>query len=343
MDKARKLRFMSEYAHAIETQKKKEKNKAIIKKLSDSFIELGEKDLVNGGKNHEIDYTKHKPADVSHFLDLFRQSDLKYLTHDFDKPGVLFERETILNNAKKIFETKSQQYVIPASLYSRIKLFAFGPFGKNEDWIFNKKKYNLNWYSKDVINWCKKNPNMHPLHFKEFEENAILPFKQSIEIKSPQLETLVNEKVISSLGSMFTSFTIIPKDLDKPNFYTDVDKMLAGIGAIISSIRGEVREKENDNKEIIIEFIKKRSVRTIKITHLNSECNKPLDKSIFKGNLSQAYEAFYQICDWSILSINPSEYNKLNILFNPNGKIKEKEKVDVKEIKGFTHELKFYV
>ena len=84
--------------------------------------------------------------------------------------------------------------------------------------------------------------------------------------------------------------------------------------------------------------------RIIKIVHIDSVCNKPLDKNeLFQGDLLEAEKALFGICDWSIISRSPDDsVNVLNILFDISSAKVPKEKIDDSLIEGFTHVVTFY-
>ena len=169
-------------------------------------------------------------------------------------------------------------------------------------------------------------------------------FKNSIEIKSPELEYIFKNKLAENLASKYLSFDIELLDLDKANFYTNVDALQVGISYIIKSIK----QRFNNSTKIRVEFTRKADAegrkRIIKIIHVGSLCDKPLDKNeLFKGDLLEAEKAFFGICDWSIISKSTDDsVNKLNILFDINSDRMPKEKIDDSLIEGFTHLLTFY-
>lgn len=291
----------------------------------------------------EIDLSKHKPLDTNLFLIRFKSSNgLKFLTHKYDIPPSLFDYKEILRIAREEFDELTKQLVIPDRLKARVFQFAFGIPSKS--WFFNGIRHNTNWQSPILLKWMESNPHIHPIQNDEFEKGLIYPFKRSIEIASPQLEELFTRKLAENLKTEYTDFVIKTIDLDKASFYTDVDAFQTGIGILINSIK----QRSSKSKSLKIEFKRKseegKTKRVIRITHLNSICDKPLDrKELLKGDLLQAEEAFLGICDWSIISNSSvDKVNKLNILFDINTKIEARQTIDSTLIEGFTHELTFY-
>ena len=291
----------------------------------------------------EIDLSKHKPIDVTRFLLNFRSSEgLKFLTHDYDKTDSVFDYNSILKIARKEFNDLSSQFVIPPSLWARINQFAFGEPSKV--WRFNKVSYKLNWQAPELLSWMDINPITHPIKNDDFEKGFIMPFKKSIEIKAPELENIFKNKLAENLAAMYLSFDIELIDLDKANFYTNVDALQVGISYIIKAIK----QRFKNSTKIRVEFSRNADVegrkRIIKIIHVGSVCDKPLDKNeLFQGDLLEAEKAFLGICDWSIISKSTDDsVNKLNILFDINSDKSPKEKIGDTLIQGFTHILTFY-
>ena len=65
------------------------------------------------------------------------------------------------------------------------------------------------------------------------------------------------------------------------------------------------------------------------------------EKDIIGGDLNEVKKNLYRVCDWSIISENPSNNcNQVNILYD----IKQKNAKEIvnKPIEGFTHILTFY-
>lgn len=317
------------------------KRKIIIDK--GEFLPLEEIFENNEKVEKEIDLSKHKPIDVTRFLLNFRSSEgLKFLTHDYDNPGSVFDYNKIIAISKKEFKELSTEFIVPVNLLSRINQFAFGDPSKA--WWFNRLPYKLNWQSHELLSWMEANPITHPINNEVFEKGFITPFKKSIEIKAPDLEYIFKNKLAENLASKYLSFDIELIDLDKANFYTNVDALQVGISYIFKSINQRFK---NSNK-IRIEFLRKADdegrKRIIKIIHLDSKCDKPMDKKdLFQGDLLEAEKAFFGICDWSIISKSPDDsVNKLNVLFDINSNKIPKEKIEESLIEGFTHILTFY-
>jgi len=327
--------------------------KGIVKLKRKIIIDKGEnlplEDFVENNESEEkiIDLSKHKPKDVNSFLMYFRKSEgIKFLTHEFDKPNSVFNKDEILSIAKKEYDDIRKLYIIPQVLSFRIFWFGFQDDDKTFRFLGNV--HNLNWHSKELGEWINSNPGKHPAaEDSPFRNSMIIPFRKSYEIKSPELEGLIVKKL--SEKGMYTKFNFGIKNerlinLDKANFYTDVDSLDRGLGYIFNSINQRIK---NSNL-LKIEFSgisdSEGRKRIIKIIHIDSVCDKALDKKeLFKGDFLEAEKALFGICDWSIISKSPDDsVNMINILFDITSAKAPKEKIDDSLIEGFTHVLTFY-
>lgn len=304
-------------------------------------IDLGEVEISITDKKRKpeaatYDLNKHKPIDVTAFLSLFSSDDhpFKYLVHDLTKPGQTFILERLLKEVEEKFAIETRKYLIPKSLYSRLRVF-IGP--SNMSWYFKDKPMSFSFHSDKVKKWCTENPNKHPLLHFQYEIKA---FKESIRIEE-NLKELI-EFVLAKKG-LLTSFDIDYEKIGRPNFYTDVDAFISGLGIIFNSFHQRI---QNGNKVRVALETKRdgnQRMRILKITHVGSTCAKELKETeLLGGDLKEVKKFFYQLCDWSIISINPNpNINKMNLLYNPTTGKKPYEKIE-ETIDGFTHVLTFY-
>lgn len=287
----------------------------------------------------------HKPLETSKFLQTLSSdtNPLKFLIHDktdgFDYTEMKIQWTDLLSNYEKHFFENIKYNVI-----KRMKAFVGCT---TENWFFKGKLIKFKLTNIEVVDWCKKNPGKHPiLHF----DNEISYFKQSIKISKGTLQKIIEEILLEKFGNDYSRLKLEFVDLDKPEFYTDVDALIAGLKNIFNSLKQRI----DQSNSIKICFKPDRTsegirLRVIKIIHINSECDKPLTKEeIFGtdsgGDFKEAEQRFLQNCDWSIIAKNPDEeYNKLNILYDfTDTEIKPREKINPDAIEGFTHILTFY-
>lgn len=305
---------------------KEQKNKILEER--NKLADENEEKKINSDKL--LDNTKnHKPLDTSNFLQLFRNSKgLKFLTHKFDVAGETFNRENILNTAEQEFEKAIKKYKIPGLLNKHIRSFAF-----------NKEAF---WKRRNVIEWCEKNPKMHPYQNPTFIK-MIDHFKDSIEIRAPRLEQLIKEQLENNLKDKYTDIQLIVKDLNKASFFTDVEKLKTGLSAIFSAMENKV--KHLDKIEIgFTRYVEGTLVkREITILHYKSESDKAGEELLLRaegGDFGNAKNAFTGICDWFIEGYCKQEFFTIKIL--------RKEPTDEQLIilkdkpLGFKHILTFY-
>lgn len=294
----------------------------------------------------EKEIVLHKPLETSKFLQSLSSDEnpLKFLIHDktdgFNYQEMQKKWNDILIHYKTYFTANIKKTVI-----ARMK--AFVGIGTTKDWFFKGKPIKFKLTNNEVVDWCKKNPGKHPiLHF----DNEISYFKETIKISKGTLQKIIEEILLEKFGNDYSRLKLEFVDLDKPEFYTDVDALIAGLKNIFNSLKQRI----DQSNSIKICFKPDRTsegirLRIIKIIHINSECDKPLTKEeIFGtdsgGDFKEAEQRFLQNCDWSIIAKNTDEeYNKLNILYDfTDTEIKPREKINPDAIEGFTHILTFY-
>ncbi len=301
-------------------------------------INLGEVEISITDKKREAPYdlNRHKPNDLTTFLNLFSSEDhpFKYLVHDLTKPGQTFILENLLKDVKEKFYFETKQYSIPKFFYKRLSAF----IGlSNESWSFKGNRIDFSFHSEDVKKWCSENPNKHPLlHF----QNEIKTFKESIRVDENLKEFI---EFVLAKRDLLGSFDICYEKNVRLDFNTDVDALFYGLRTIFDTIQQRI---QNGNK-VRIAFEKRsdenQRMKVLKITHIGSTCSKELnDTELLRGDLKDVKKRFYKVCDWSIISNNPNpNINKINLLYNPSTGKKPNEKIE-KAIEGFTHELTFY-
>jgi hypothetical protein len=299
-------------------------------------------DGIDQAINDEIDLLKHRPIETSQFLQSFSSDSnpLKYLIHDktdgFEFTEIIKEWNKKLN---KYYDSN-----VKFSLRTRI-FYLIGTKKNEKDWYFNGVKQTFKYSNKTVSEWCSKNPNTHPIHHFEKE---ISIFKKSIKLYDGALKTHFIKIMQDVFGTQYSLYDIELIDLEKAELYTDVDALISGLKSILNSIK----QRSKNGKKIKIVFEAKATsqgrTRIIKIIHVNSKCDRILDKSeLFGtengGDFKDAEKRFFQICDWSIISHNlDPNFNKLNILFDINKNIPSKQQTPLDGIDGFTHLLTFY-
>ncbi len=327
------------------------KDDAIVVRYVEQYRKLNPKivNIENNTKKSIIDLSKHLPVETTKFLQLFSAEDssFKYLVHDYLNGP--FEINDFLENVKKELETYKKSNVkfnllkrVDAFIAIDSKIIDSNNIGR---WYFKGKFYKFSFSNIEVNDWCSQNLGRHPIY--NFEKEISF-FKNTMRIYDGSLKNHINEIAAQQLGDLYTSFEIEYENVEKAEFYTDVDSLLSGIRGIFNSIK----QRANKSKKIKIEFRARNTpdgrLRILNIIHINSICEKPLNKSeIFGsdngGDFKAIEQRFFQVCDWSITANNPdSDFNKLNILYDINKDKQPREKIDSSKIQGFTHTMTFY-
>jgi hypothetical protein len=327
-----------------ETGKELKKILEEIEKLKEELAEVKNKTKSENTKEKEnppipeppvkaMSMTDHKPDDVRNFLKNFSATGLKFLIHDFDVSGQIFDREDVLKTCRVYFDKFTKQYNIPASLYARINKFAFAEYKEGSFWSFGTK-HNYTWQHPEIIEWCNNNAGIHPINNQKFLENMFLPFSKSIRIKE-NLHDHVHEILIKKLDSEYVEYTIhySAENLNQANEYLDVERLIKGISNIVSTIK----ERKHRSREFSIDYVAIGRRRYLVIGHINSHSTVPLSSEMLKGDLSQAKENFFQTCHWHIIDYIEGEKKILPVWYN-SSEINDDYILNF-EPKGFTHIL----
>ena len=308
-----------------------------ILKLSDELIKNNDNNEPDKTYSETIDLKKHTPQKTKEFLSFFSSQGLKFLVHDFDVAGMTFEYGIVMETSKKYFDkfTKdkfTKDIFLSKSLYARIHNFAFNSDG-HKTWSFNNKNYKYNWKHPEIIEWCRNNPGVSPFSSEKFRHEMIMPFRQSIRVKERELWPLLQSVITHKLSLSYVDFIIDKKveELDKADFYNDIEALLKGVSAIVSTIL----ERKDRSNQIKITYTKKGRRKYLIITHIGSASTKPLTTDILKGDLQQAANNFYRAYHYSIKAHHDGEIQTLHVLYD----IEEGEDDFIKnlEIEGFTH------
>lgn len=294
-----------------------------------------------------------KPKETKSFLTLFNNSEgLKYLTHRFatDKP----DYDKFINLCRKEFDHASLDYPNAADkLISRIREFAFS---ENPDWFIRKAGEKIffknGWSEPEFIEWYK-NSNVHPASNVKWNDEMIIPFKNTIEVRAGSLLDIINEQIELAFGEEKNSFefTINEADISLAEFYTDVDSFQNSLFHIFSMIRE--RAKKNARFRIKIEYenetLDSGDFKKIIITHVNSQATKNSNDPYFsKGDLNSIIKNLYGLCNYEIIGKFPDGYKKKILLTDDlmelDQFVKTHKAIPVSEDKvfGFSHVLKFY-
>lgn len=289
-------------------------------------------------------FNKHNPQAVSRFLRYFNDSNaLKYLTHDFDIPDHEFNFGVIMEQAHHEFNKAYEQFAITFRLYARVKQFAFESNPNWWRWQNGKKvNYNIGWGSKQVQDWSKENPGIHPIRLKRFRDTLICPFKESIQFRPPGLRTAMQQTIREKFDYEFDNLNVEYVNLESAEFSTDVDIFLGGVRHLLDGIL----ERMDISKRIRIRFSKQlingKDMKVLEITHIGSTCFKlASSKELLNGNFLEAKKMIFGLCNWSIAGRFSDGCFRVTMLSDdPN--LPEKQSIEEESVDGFTHILYFY-
>jgi len=296
----------------------------------------------------------HKPKDTKNFLSLFNNSEgLKYLTHKFNDGKRDYKK--FIELCKSEFEKGKDDYPnVPVSLLKRIEEFAFSD---NPKWYIRKGKYKIfqkkGWSELTFIDWYKKDLNIHPGLDAKWNNEMLIPFKETIEVRAGNLTKIIDESIEFAFGDSKRnfSFKINSDEINTAEFYTDVDSLQQALFHIFSTIKE--RSEKNLCFEINICYINETLLggdfKKIIITHIDSEATKKSnDPEFAKGDLKTIQYYLWGLCNYELQAKFPDGYKK-RILLTDNltdydKYVKTNNSLDVTkaEVLGFSHILKFY-
>ena len=315
-----------------------------LQKIEDVLEPEGQKDksdkLPSGDK-------LHRPKETKSFLSLFNNSEgLKYLTHKFNdgKRDYISFIELCKNEFNK---GKIDFPNVPDAVLRRIEEFSFAT---NPEWYVRKglEKFfpKKGWAEAEFIEWYNEKINIHPGLDSKWNNEMIIPFKESIEVRAGYLKGIIEDVLNTSLGESKSNFLIKlnEQNLNTAEFYTDVDRFKLGLFHIISTIKD--RADKNFCFEIEIDFINELldggNFKKVIITHINSEATKiSIDKDFIKGDLKTIRNNLWGLCNYEVKGKFPDGFKSITILTDedkPNQIIDKNSK----DLIGFTHVLKFY-
>ena len=298
--------------------------------------ELKNKDKQDSQKEQE----PLSPYVTASFLAQFNDPlKFKYLTHDFD--DITDKSRPNTAKAIKIQVDKCLKDVkqVPISLISLMRAFVDG----SGPWLdYNGNKHNRNWAMKTWQEWSKDHPNApHPIHNKDMA-NEIETFRGTIRLVSPKLQTWIDE--IRNNYDLNISTT----NLNTADFYTNTFQLMCAIKKILKMMNDRATlfpdvkiEYEN---YIIIE--KNMIIHKLYITQKDSFSDNNFEDVLFlhkktgKGELGGIRSSLNGYCHWAIIS----KWNGVQIKWNylKDEKELEYERIEDKDVTGFTHILTFY-
>lgn len=295
-----------------------------------------------------------RPKETKNFLSLFNNSEgLKYLTHKFNDGKR--DYESFINLCKMEFEqVKNDHKNIPFPLLRRIEEFAFSEIPK---WYIRKGKDKIysekGWSEPSFVEWYKSDINIHPGLDAKWNNEMIIPFKETIEVRAGNLTKIIDEAIELALGSSKNKFKIKQnsEEINMAEFYTDVDLFQLALFHIFSTIKDEAEKNFCFDINILYnnQTIAGGDFKNLIITHVNSEATKNSNDPAFaKGDLNSIKYHLWGLCNYEIQAKFPDGFKKRLFLTDDaedhKNFIKNNKSMDIEEseVKGFSHILKFY-
>lgn len=280
---------------------------------------------------------KHHPDITAEFLSLFGSPDgLKFLTHDFD-PDSGMTMENVIKQVENILGSEKYKYQLPKSLFGLINGFING-----SKWIDYDGAEHFTYLKSDEMRlWMNKYRTLHPISSNEFGFE-IQKFRNTIRLSKPRLPQIVSDLI--SRKSSLRNLNLIPNNLDKADFYTNVYILKS---RIFESVLSDMSQR-NCTLPVRIKYTRSAwneyRLHEIRFTHIGSEAN-PFDEVKAKfmtqgGALFALLKICLGYCDWTIEANFEGEYKRWRILNCRN--LPEVEDIEAGETDGFSHIFTFF-
>lgn len=280
--------------------------------------------------------TPHSPKDTAVFFSLFnRREGLKYLTHNYDSNGMTLT--DMLKHVKEVFEEGKRGKNIPESLNSLLYNFLNGKY-----WLDSEGEKCTDGYGNSSwIEWSVKNDGKHPITDIGGMEATIQRFRHTVRVVAPDLE-----HIIRRIAGKFPSLRISMTNLDKADFYTNVFVLSSRLTELFKDINDHAGQEYKDvHVEYIPDIAGEFFLHRIRISQIGSFSAKSIENVLRKyestgGFFYENAEKLKGYCNWSVESLWDGKPVRWNIL-NDTG-VEKTERIDAKDVKGFTHILTFY-
>jgi len=308
----------------------------VLDEIKDKFVS-NEKESKNNDKIVESNYDpKHNPKEVLNLLQLF-ETQLKYFTHKWEKEE-FFDKKSEIEKAKKLL--KYYYTKIPTNFYARINAFLTKNSNRelNYEWFVNnlfgeKFECKYSWDNPKFNEWYN-NSITKDITSPEIDENMILPFKNSIQIRDGNFKKHIEPIIKKYFSELYVTDY---KNLEKAKFYVDVQALVLVIKKILETSIYKWAKK-NDNFKIEFEYLELE--HCLKICHLKSECHLKSDNpNLFGGDTNSLKEAFLNLCNWSVEAKYSDGYKRINLLTDKTDQ-QYIENLNY-EVLGYTHILYF--
>ncbi|MBV7440727.1 hypothetical protein KRX57_04780 [Weeksellaceae bacterium TAE3-ERU29] len=325
----------------------------------------------------------HNPKKVVGFLKFFTldNSNIKLSTHLWDQRLYTTYEDFITKLEKdlkehKLYDLQNYSYNLYWNkLFPFLKQDKLTDIQKEGDYGWGKHKIKIGWQFPDIIReWCKT-------HFNDKGELAKQPFSMEIpqELKPEKpiagktikyFEDVVNlfkKEIEFRDNDLYKEFRIITKrdlkaesfdisgleSLRGCSFYTNTEYVSKAISRVFKMIDSR---PESPRISIFCDYLEESNEYHIKITHVNSFCNKDLrhpklllQNNEDSGDIGAIKNDLMSLCDFSIISKfkkdNKIVFAEIEYLYKgvDNKNYKPKVNIIESEPEGFTFNFKFPV
>lgn len=286
-----------------------------------------------------------EPKQTYEFLSLFTKNDggLKNLTHDFNYGYI--EYDDFIKNCRHEFEEAKRRFPkVPKSLVRRIEEFAFSDTPK---WFIRegkvKKEIEEGWSKPSFIEWYKEN-KIHPSKDTLYNNEMIIPFKESIQVRADtgNLLRMINRLSDLTFGTPPCCKVQIMDSVKNAQFYTNVDNLGQAIYQIFSTTK--YFSEKNFCDTITIDYHIEKEMKILSFCHENSNPTKNAsDKDYLGGDTTTIKTSLSGLCNYEIIANFPDgTFRKIILSDNYEEFKKGIIPIDKLTVRGYTHVLKFY-
>ena len=300
----------------------------------------------------------HTPVEVVNILKKFGDSNttLKYTTHswDFGRDVRYSDYAEYLEQIKKEFnEFREDLKLLKPVLFKKLENFLTRDLSEGLKNYWGTHLIKFGWSNRELVNAMQADTSLLPKNFqlpeyarKDVDGKLISSFGDVIDIFKKEIEVRgETNRLYNTIGWFSRRLAgdfnvVIDQSLFQKTFYTDTQWFEKGISEIFDSIRSltqypniNVSAKDNPVDKTL----------TIEILQLESNCKfksfKDPKFQLQSGGFGNIFEAFKNLCDWSIETEFSEGHHRLNYL------VSNKDlpfATNLVETSGFKHILTFY-
>ena len=251
---------------------------------------------------------KHSPKTMVKFLYSFSIDEkFKWFTHNPEGLVMAFDYKSYLEKASLEYD-KTTGWNINNGTYYNVKNFITNIGDDKKTNIYGKGNLNFSW--RDLYQWCRENPNIHPYNAElngDLFKKYINQFKQIIAFRTDvadltfniRVRKLIRELLGADFEPSFTdSFNTIGQSI---YIYCDINLLFNAIKQITEWILNN-KSKSNEVEINIVDFDE---FYQLEIVHKNSYLSiSPYDEKLkgLSGDFDKTRKMLFSIADWEIIT-----------------------------------------